>query len=216
MTRVPWFLLWGIVSLLVAVFVMPQVPGFDTRGTSTLSIPRGQQAILFGAAVGGLLVELVIRGYQLFLARALANVVASLDGGSMAILVLPENESTQLPPDSIAQGTKVVRVWPKGYPRIIVFSSTNVRIRSAFEDLASFSPANIEHVRTVEKPGRKHLGITLTFGQGAHVESNSAEMLEFSWFDARSGLRPVSQRDRIEEMCASIRNVVHGGHQKVK
>lgn len=211
MTRVPWVFIVGIVLLVVGVFAFPLMEGYGRQGAPSIENAVGQQAFVVGAAVAAIVGEAIIRSYQLFLGRSLARVAASLDSDSLALLVFAEWSSPQLPSASPASETKAERAWLRGFPFVLVISPGFVNVRSPSRALFSFGAPSIHHLTLVKKPGRKQPAIRLVLNQSAHAGHDADEFLEFFWIDIRSGLRPVSEAGRIEEVRARAERVLHRG-----
>lgn len=207
MSRVPWFLIVGLV-LLPFVFVFPLLDGYGQQGSPSITNAAGQQALVVGLVIGAFIVEAMIRGYQLLLARSLAKVARTLPADSLALLVLPESDPQHPPFVAIREGLSARRVWPRSYPRVLVVSPEAVHIRSTRQHLASLDSASVTNVVLVNKPGRKQLFFRLKLEPATHDGIAVDTFLDFFWIDIRSGLRPVSHPGRREEIRASVERVL--------
>ncbi|MDX2026824.1 hypothetical protein [Microcella sp.] len=207
MSRVPWFLIVGLV-LLPLVFVFPLFDGYGRQSSPSISRAAGLQALVLGAVIGAFIAEAMIRGYQLLLARSLAKAALTLRADSLALLVLPESHSQPPPFAELQQGQRAWRVWPRGYPRVLVVSPEAVVVRSTRQHLASLDSASVTNVLLVNMPGRKQLFFRLKREPATHDGIAVDPFLDFLWIDIRSGLRPVSHPGRREEIRASLERVL--------
>ncbi len=207
MSRVPWFFIVGLV-LLPLVFVFPLLDGYGQQGSPSISRAAGLQALVIGAVIGAFTTEAIIRGYQLTLARSLSKFARTLPADSLALLVLPESHSQPPPFAALQEGLSAWRVWPPGYPRVLVVSPEAVVIRSTRQHLASLDSASVTNVVLVNKPGRKQLFFRLKLEPATHDGIAVDTFLDFFWIDICSGLRPVSHPGRLEEIRASVERVL--------
>ncbi|MBA4345972.1 MAG: hypothetical protein C0419_05635 [Microbacterium sp.] len=203
----PWFLIVGLVTLPL-VFVFPLLDGYGRQGSPSVANLVGQQALVIGVVIGLFMAETMIRGYQWFLASALARVARTLDSDSLALLVLPEAASEHPPFASYREGVGVWRVWPRGYPRVIVVSPRTVLVRTPTQHLASLDSAVVERVVLVNTPRHMQSAVRLLLAPPNRSESEVDEFLDFLWIDSREGLRPVSHPERIEETRATVERVL--------
>lgn len=210
MTRVPWALILGALLLGVSILVLPLVEGYGREGSPSIRNTVGLQAFLGGAAVAAIVAEAAIRGYQWYLYSSLTRVAAALPSESVALLVFAEWSSPRLP-SAMPQGAiQAKRAWLHGFPFVLVASPADLTVRSPSRVLFSFAAPSIDGLVLVKKPGRRELAFRLVLNQSLRAPDDADEFIEFFWVEIRSGLLPVKDNARIEEMQARLEGALFG------
>jgi hypothetical protein len=101
------------------------------------------------------------------------------------------------------------RAWLHGFPFVLVASPADLTVRSPSRVLFSFATPSIDGLLLVKKPGRRELAFRLVLNRSIGALDDADEFIEFFWVDIRSGLLPVKDNARIEEMRGRLENVLH-------
>lgn len=209
MTRFPWLFGAGLLLLAVSMFLIPLVESSGRQGSPSVANAVGIQAFLGGAAVAAIVAEAAIRAYQWFLYSFLKRVATTLAPGSVALLVFAEWSSPRLPTALPVGEIQAKRAWLHGFPFVLVASPADLTVRSPSRVLFSFATPSIDGLLLVKKPGRRELAFRLVLNRSIGALDDADEFIEFFWVDIRSGLLPVKDNARIEEMRGRLENVLH-------
>ena len=92
MTRFPWFLVSGVLLLVVALVALPPIDGLSQDARLAIVDPAGLRVFMLGAGGASIVIEAVIRLNRLHLARLVQRARNALGPGSIAVLAVAASD----------------------------------------------------------------------------------------------------------------------------
>lgn len=208
MTRFPWFLVSGVLLVVVALVVLQPTDGLHEDERIAIVDPAGLRVFMLGAGGGLIVIEACIRLYRLHLVRLVRRARNALGLGSVAVLAVAasdwgssfsEEDPSRAAPQ--ASGPREVFVVAAADFVLEVRRSTGLTRR-----VDSSSVRSIHVVLPPESP-KPALRIEMHPEAGGTMEGRR---LDFYCLDTSRGVRQVTDLEQLRQRAADLVGAMGG------
>ena len=209
MTRFPWFLVSGVLLLLVAIVALPPVDGLGQDARLSIVDPAGLRVFMLGAGGALVVIEAVIRLYRLHLTRLVQRARNALGPGSVAVLAVAASDWGS----SFSAEDPMLQAPPVSGPREIFVVSTADSVLEVRRSMGVVRRVDSSAVRSIhpvcppESP-KPALRVELFPKAGRTM---AGRRLDFYCLDMSTGVRQISDLEQLHQRASDLAGAMRGG-----
>lgn len=209
MTRFPWFLVSGVLLLVVALVALPPIDGLSQDARLAIVDPAGLRVFMLGAGGASIVIEAVIRLYRLHLARLVQRARNALGPGSIAVLAVAasdwgssfsaEDPSRPAPPVSGPREIFVVAV-----------ADSVLEVRRSTGHTQHFDASSVRSIHAIRPPESPKPALRVEL----HAEADgpmAERRLDFYCLDLSKGVRQISDLEQLQQRASDLASAMRGG-----
>jgi len=212
MTRFPWFLLVGVLFIVVSLVALPPIDGLREDEQLTIADPAGLRVFMLGAGGASVAIGVFIWLNRLHLTRLVQRARSALGPGSVAVLAVEASDRGS----SFSEEDPSRPPPPRSGPReIFVVAATDslLEVRRSTGLAKRVDSSSVRSIDVVSPPvsPKPALRIELHPVVGG---TTVGRRLDFYCLDASRGVRQVSDLEQLQQRASDLAGAMGGapGH----